>query len=71
MTRSRLPPPDEQEEERLMLERAEEAFQRQLEREEGRDVVRSPLRDVFRWIILAIGGIALLLVLFTRLGQLT
>lgn len=54
-----------------MLERAEEAFQRQLEREEGRDVVRSPLRDVFRWIILAIGGIALLLVLFTRLGQLT
>lgn len=71
MVQSHHTPPDADEEDRLMLERADQAWHRQIESEEAATAAPSRYGAMFRWIILGIAGIALIMLLFTRLGQLT
>jgi hypothetical protein len=68
-------PPDARDERasieaRLMIERAEHAWRRQVEDEEGGAVGRTRGGAPFRWLLLALAGAAIVLLLFDRLTQL-
>jgi hypothetical protein len=64
-------PPDETEQERLSLEHAEDAWERQLALEERSVAGPSSRASAFRWIVLAIVGAGIVILLLTHLGQLT
>ena len=68
-------PPDARDERasteaRIMIERAEHAWRRQVEDEEGGAVGRTRGGAPFRWLLLALAGAAIVLLLFNRLAQL-
>jgi hypothetical protein len=53
-----------------MIERAEHAWRRQVEDEEGGAVGRTRGGAPFRWLLLALAVAAIILLLFDRLAQL-
>jgi hypothetical protein len=53
-----------------MIERAEHAWRRQVEDEEGGTVRETRGGAPFRWLLLALAGAAIVLLLFNRLAQL-
>jgi hypothetical protein len=53
----------------IMIERAEHAWRRQVENEEGGAVGRTRAGAPFRWLLLALTGAAIILLLFNRLAQ--
>ena len=62
------PPQDNADDARLMFQRAERAWRKQVAGEEI--TPQTPVRVVFRWLLLAVSIAAILFLLFERLGQL-
>jgi hypothetical protein len=62
------PPQDNADDARLMFQRAERAWREQVAGEEI--TPQTPVRVVFRWLLLAVSIAAILFLLFERLGQL-